>query len=109
MTGNQERESSESPMLNAFWRVAPSVRFNFLAILEAGVFLFAIVFSSRTSPAVQARRFFVLLAIDPPFQMKAVCIPCGSGRKAKTQEKKRVCCSRASPAIPADAILLGSP
>jgi hypothetical protein len=67
---DQERESSESPMLNAFWRVAPSVRFSFLAILEAGVFLFAIAFSSRTSTEVHARRFLVLLAIEPPFQMR---------------------------------------
>ncbi|MFZ2066206.1 MAG: hypothetical protein WAV27_09510 [Xanthobacteraceae bacterium] len=57
-------------MLNAFWRVAPSVRFSFLAILEAGVFLFAIAFSSRTSTEVHPRRFFVLLAIEPPFQMQ---------------------------------------
>ncbi len=71
----------ESPMLNAFWRVAPSVRFSFFAILEAGVFLFAIVFSSRTSTDVHARRFFVLLAIEPPFQMQTSCIPCGSGSK----------------------------
>ena len=77
----QERESSESPMLNAFCRVAPSVLFSFLAILEAGVFLFAIDFSSRTSVEVHARRFFVLLAIEPSFQIKASCIPCGSGGK----------------------------
>lgn len=44
-------------MLKAFWRVAPSVRFNFLAILAAGVFLLAIVFSSRTWTAVHARLF----------------------------------------------------
>ena len=31
-------------MLNAFWRVAPSVRFSFLAICAAVVFFFAIVF-----------------------------------------------------------------
>jgi hypothetical protein len=78
----QERESSESPMLNAFCRVAPSVLFNFLAILEAGVFLFAIDFSSRTSLEVHARRFFVLLAIEPSFQIKASCIPCGSEEKS---------------------------
>jgi len=65
---NQERESSERPMLNAFCRVAPSVLRNFLAILAAGVFLRAIVFSSRTSPDVQARRFFDFLGINPPFQ-----------------------------------------
>lgn len=61
-------------MLNAFCRVAPSVRFNFLAIFDAGVFLFAMVFNSRTSPEVHARRF-VLLAIEPPYQMKAGLYP----------------------------------
>src|SRR5215475_603523 len=78
----QERESSESPMLNAFCRVAPSVLFSFLAILEAGVFLFAIDFSSRTSVEVHARRFFVLLAIEPSFRMNASCIPCESEEKS---------------------------
>ena len=65
---DQERESSESPMLNAFCRVAPSDLFSFFAILPAGVFLRAIVFRSRTSVAVQARRFFAFLAIIPPVQ-----------------------------------------
>jgi hypothetical protein len=64
----QERESSESPMLNAFCRVAPSVLRNFLAILAAVVFFFAMLFNSRTSVAVHARRFFDFLAINPPFQ-----------------------------------------
>src|SRR4029077_15386662 len=53
----RQRESSDNPILNAFWRVAPSVRFNFLAIRPAGVFLRAIVFSSRTCADVQARLF----------------------------------------------------
>jgi hypothetical protein len=66
---DQERESSESPMLNAFCRVAPSVLFNFLAILAAGVFLRAMVLSSRTSPEVHARRFFDFLGINPPYQI----------------------------------------
>jgi hypothetical protein len=44
-------------MLNAFCRVAPSLRFSFLAIRPAGVFLRAIVFSSRTCADVQARLF----------------------------------------------------
>ena len=79
-------------MLNAFCRVAPSVLFNFLAIREAGVFLFAIVFSSRTSPEVHARRFFALLAIEPPFQMQTTCIPCGNKRKAERRDGQRVCC-----------------
>src|SRR5271170_1833527 len=65
---DQERESSESPMLNAFWRVAPSVLLSFLAICDALVFLRAIDLSSRTSAEVHARRFFFLFAIKPPFQ-----------------------------------------
>ena len=56
-------------MLNAFCRVAPSVRFNFLAILAAGVFLRAMVFSSRTSVEVHARRFFDFLGINPPYKI----------------------------------------
>jgi hypothetical protein len=54
---HQPRESSDNPILNAFCRVAPSDRFNFLAILAAGVFLRASVFSSRTCTDVQARFF----------------------------------------------------
>jgi hypothetical protein len=54
--------SSESPMLNAFWRVARSVLFSFLAIREAVVFFRAIALSSRSSLEVHARRFFFLLA-----------------------------------------------
>ena len=81
-------------MLKAFCRVAPSVLFNFLAIREAGVFLFAIVFSSRTSPEVHARRFFALLAIEPPFQMQTTCIPCGNKRKAERRDGEHVCCTQ---------------
>src|ERR1700757_2075952 len=55
-------------MLKAFWRVAPSVRFSFLAICAAVVFFFAIALRSRTSAAVHARRFFFIFAIKPPFQ-----------------------------------------
>jgi hypothetical protein len=54
-------------MLNAFCRVAPSVRLNFLAILAAGVFLRAIVFSSRTSTEVHARRFLDFFAVCRDF------------------------------------------
>jgi hypothetical protein len=75
-------------MLNAFCRVAPSVRFSFLAILEAGVFRFAMVFNSRTSVDVHARRFFVLLAIEPPFQMRQVVSLAGSKEKPKDGMKK---------------------
>jgi hypothetical protein len=48
-------------MLNAFCRVAPSVRFKLRAILLAGVFFLASRFISRTSLAAQARRFFPFL------------------------------------------------
>jgi hypothetical protein len=58
------RESSDNPILNAFCRVAPSERFNFLAIRPAGVFFFAIVFSSRTCVDVHARLFFVFLCLE---------------------------------------------
>src|SRR6476620_3215287 len=77
---NQERESSESPMLNAFWRVAPSVLFNFLAIFAAAVFFFANDFNSRISVAVHARRFFDFLAINPPFQERQT-VSLSGGRK----------------------------
>ena len=43
--GNYARESSDSPILNAFCRVAPSDRFSFLAIFAAGAFLRAIDFN----------------------------------------------------------------
>ena len=80
---DQERESSESPMLNAFCRVAPSVLFNFLAILAAGVFLRAMVLSSRTSPEVHARRFFDFLGINPPYIRQAVGVPWRGRKKSK--------------------------
>jgi len=56
-------------MLNAFWRVAPSVRFRDLAIFPAGIFLRASDFNSRTWSAVQARLFF------DPFFIR-ICSPC---------------------------------
>jgi hypothetical protein len=52
-----ERESSDNPRLNAFCRVAPSVRFKLRAMLAARVFFRAIVFSVRTSDEVHERRF----------------------------------------------------
>ena len=54
---DQERESSDSPRLKAFCRVAPSVRFKLRAMLAARVFFRAIVFSERTSDEVHERRF----------------------------------------------------
>jgi hypothetical protein len=56
-------ESSDNPILNAFCRVAPSDLCSFLAIFAAAVFFLESVFSSRTSVAVQARRFFDFLAM----------------------------------------------
>jgi hypothetical protein len=53
----QARKSSDNPMLNAFWRVAPSLRFKVRAILGARFFLFARLFNVRTSSVVQARCF----------------------------------------------------
>ena len=53
----QALESSDNPRLNAFCRVAPSVRFKALAIFPAGVFFRAADFNSRTSADVHERRF----------------------------------------------------
>jgi hypothetical protein len=53
-------------MLNAFCRVAPSVRFRDLAILLAGVFFRASDFNSRTCTEVQARLldpFFISISL----------------------------------------------
>jgi len=77
----QERESSESPMLNAFCRVAPSVLRSFLAIAAARDFLRAIVLSSRTSLEVHARRLFFLFAIKPPFQESQLVSLTGANEK----------------------------
>jgi hypothetical protein len=63
----QAREFKETPRLNAFWRVAPSVLLSALAILPAGVFPRASVFSSRMSVFVHSRRFEFFLAISAPF------------------------------------------
>ena len=59
----QARESSDKPILKAFCRVTPSLRFRLLAIFLAGVFLRAADFNSRSSEAVQERRFEFLLAM----------------------------------------------
>jgi hypothetical protein len=60
------RESSDSPRLNAFCRVAPSVRLRVRAILVARVFLRASVFNVRTSDRVHERRFLSLAIYRPP-------------------------------------------
>src|SRR6202035_4838695 len=61
-----QRESSETPKLNAFCRVAPRLRFSVLAIFGAGVFDFAIAFSSLISWLVHSRRLDAFLAMMPP-------------------------------------------
>ena len=57
---NYARVSSDKPILKAFCRVAPSVRFKVRAMLFARVFFFACAFNVRTSAVVQARRFDLL-------------------------------------------------
>jgi hypothetical protein len=57
------RESRDSPILNAFWRVAPSVRFIVRAIFAADILFLASDFSSRTCADVHARLFDVFFAI----------------------------------------------
>jgi hypothetical protein len=51
-------------MLNAFRRVAPSVRFSLSAIRDARFFRRAIVLSMRTCSEVHARRFRAFFAIE---------------------------------------------
>jgi len=77
-------------MLNAFCRVAPSDLFNFLAIRPAGVFLRAIVLSSRTSVAVHARRFFDFFAIKPPFQERLLVSRMGAKEKTTDEMKMQL-------------------
>ena len=81
--GDQTRESSDRPMLNAFCRVAPSVRFNVLAILAAPVLLRASVFKVRTCSFVQARRVDSFLAIKQLPVLRNGSLVTGSSRKGK--------------------------
>jgi hypothetical protein len=53
----QARESNDNPRLNAFCRVAPSVRLSVFAMRAACVFFLASVFNVRTFSVVHARRF----------------------------------------------------
>ena len=57
------RESSDNPSMNAFCRVAASLRLRPFAIFLADILLRAADFSSRTSALVQCRRFEFLLAM----------------------------------------------
>ena len=52
--GDYARESSDNPILNAFCRVAPSVRCSDFAIFPAGVLRLAIVLRVRTCAELQA-------------------------------------------------------
>src|SRR3984957_5171663 len=60
---SQALESRDKPILNAFCRVAPSVRFSVLAILAACFFFLASDFQVRTCSGVQPRRLDHFLAI----------------------------------------------
>jgi hypothetical protein len=68
-------------MLNAFCRVAPSLRLSFFAILPAGVFFRAIDFNVRTSVALQERRLPFFISYVPVVEsvaltaMKVECQP----------------------------------
>ena len=70
----QGRESSDKPILKAFCRVAPSVRFNVRAMLAARVFFLAAAFNVRTSDAVHARRFDFLAIQTSPGSGKKKCL-----------------------------------
>jgi hypothetical protein len=75
-------------MLNAFCRVAPTVRFSVLAILAAGVFFFASVFSSRTCTDVQARLFVpFFMRIKPPCMSAGAC----SSKLVKRKAPRTMC------------------
>ena len=54
---------NDTPRLNAFCRVAPSVRFRALAIFAACFFCLASDFNVRTCAGVHSRRFDTFLAI----------------------------------------------
>ena len=64
-------------MLNAFCRVAPSVRFSVLAIRAACVFFRASAFNVRTCSGVHSRRFVAFLAIQkaPNFERGDLVAP----------------------------------
>ena len=80
--GDYPRGSSDNPILKAFCRVAPSVLLSFLGIFGAGVFLRAIVFSSRTCPDVQPRLF------DPFFINKRLALITGSASKEEPRTRR---------------------
>jgi hypothetical protein len=62
-------------MLKAFCRVAPSLRFNTLAMFAAGLFFLARDFKVRSWLGVHARRFdtFLAIQITSGFQQRPLC------------------------------------
>jgi hypothetical protein len=80
---SQVRVSSDNPILNAFCRVAPAVRFSVLAIVAACVFFRASAFKVRTSAEVHARRFVALLAIKQLQVFRRVGFVAGTAYKEK--------------------------
>ena len=73
-------------MLNAFCRVAPSVRFSLSAIRDARFFWRAIVLSMRTCSAVHARRFLAFFAIE---QLPVIRKEVFSGKQYRTKAEIR--------------------
>jgi hypothetical protein len=73
LNSHQARESRDKPRLNAFCRVAPSVRFKVRAMLAARVFFLAAVFRVRTSAADHERRFDFLGINNLQVRMKGAC------------------------------------
>jgi hypothetical protein len=79
-----ERESKETPKLNAFCLVAPSVLLSERAIFRAGVFCRALAFSSRMSSLVHWRRLDGFFAMLSP-------IEAGASKKQKDRQLIRSC------------------
>jgi hypothetical protein len=72
--------------MNAFCRVAPSLRLRPLAIFLAGVLLRAADFNSRTSVLVQARLFVFRLAMYGSPNLKRALVA-GSASKRKSNNR----------------------
>ncbi len=83
-------------MLNAFWRVAPSVRFNRRAIDRAGIFLRASDLSSRTWTDVQGRLFAAFRAMYDLQVYKSGALITRSDLKRKYQMRAVFLCERVS-------------
>lgn len=100
----QARESRDRPILNAFWRVAPSVRFRDRAMLDAFVFFRAAAFKVRTSAVVHARRFdFLAIQTSPLVEKKGhACSRDPRRRKRKSHWRRLVLEHKTSDASPFD-------